>query len=121
MELDFHERFEPYSVTSRRRLNALKRLHDAGLKTWVSIEPYPTPNIVEQNLDDILNEISFIDKIIFGKWNYSPLVNGYETSKKFYTHASDTVIKFCEENDIQYHIKEGTPLNSHKTRHLFHD
>jgi DNA repair photolyase len=121
MDSKFHERFEPYSITPKRRLNALKRLHDAGLKTWVSIEPYPTPNIVKQNLDNILQEISFVDKIIFGKWNYSPLVNGYETSKKFYTQASDTVIQFCKMNNIQYHIKEGTPRNSHKTQDLFHD
>jgi hypothetical protein len=39
-------------------------LHDAGCKTWVSIEPYPTPNFIEQDLNDILCAISFCDKII---------------------------------------------------------
>ena len=33
--------------------------HENGFKTWVSIEPYPTPNIINQNLQDILESISF--------------------------------------------------------------
>jgi DNA repair photolyase len=53
------------------RIKALKILHEKGCKTWVSIEPYPTPNIIEQNLSAILNAIGFVDKIIFGRLNYN--------------------------------------------------
>jgi DNA repair photolyase len=33
------------AATLKDRLEALRRIHEAGSKTWVSIEPYPTPNI----------------------------------------------------------------------------
>lgn len=115
----FHNRYEPFSPSSEDRLKSLKILHEAGLKTWVSFEPYPTPNIVEQELKDLLDRVSFVDKIIFGKWNYNPEVNGFETSKKFYTSCSDTVIDFCKQNDIALHIKELTPRSSTKTQDLF--
>jgi len=45
---NFRRRFEPFSAPFDDRINALKYLHDAGLQTWVNIEPYPTPNLFEQ-------------------------------------------------------------------------
>jgi len=70
LDKNFKERFEPCSAPYMGRIKALKRLHDAGLKTWVSMEPYPNPNMVRQNLLNVLKEISFVDNIIFGKLNY---------------------------------------------------
>jgi DNA repair photolyase len=115
----FKSQFEPYSAPPRDRLNALEKLHDYGLKTWISLEPYPTPNIVQQNLADILAEISFVDKIVFGKWNYSALVNGHNKSDEFYRENSDEVIRFCTDNNIQLHIKKGTPRSSERTNGIF--
>ncbi|MHA2024688.1 MAG: radical SAM protein [Candidatus Thorarchaeota archaeon] len=115
----FHERYEPFSPSGEDRLKGLMNLHDVGLKTWVSLEPYPTPNIVKQELTDLLEKVRFVDKLIFGKWNYNPEVNGFETSKKFYTKCSDTVIDFCKQNDIALHIKKLTPKNTTKTQDLF--
>ncbi|MFW9890321.1 MAG: hypothetical protein ACFFER_19245, partial [Candidatus Thorarchaeota archaeon] len=77
MKKKFHDEFEPFSISPIKRLNALKRLHLQGLKTWVSIEPYPTPNIVTQDFGKLLDRVQFVDKLIFGKWNYNPKVNGY--------------------------------------------
>ncbi len=37
----------------------------------VSIEPHPTPNIMDQDLGAILESVDFVDKIIFGKLNYN--------------------------------------------------
>jgi DNA repair photolyase len=117
----FHERFEPFSPSAEKRLASLKDLSDAGFKTWVSLEPYPTPNIVKQDLGEILNKVEFADKLIFGKWNYNPEVNGYESHKKFYTDCSDKVIQFCHENDITFHIKAHTPRSTKRTNDLFRD
>ena len=72
------------------------------------MEPYPTPNLISQNLHDILNEISFVDKIIFGRTNYSKEVNAYVDNKTFYNEKANEVIEFCKNNDINYHIKEKT-------------
>ena len=70
----FRKRMEPGSAPWKKRLAALRALHDAGCKTWVSIEPFPTPNIVRQDLQVLLEEVSFVDRIIFGRMNYSTKV-----------------------------------------------
>jgi len=106
----FRKSFEPNTAPYKARIEALRFLHDEGLKTWISMEPYPTPNIVEQNLDLILEKVGFVNKIIFGKLNYN--VNASESvygdSKDFYQDCADTVINFCKNRGIEYHIKFGT-------------
>ena len=90
------------------RLAALRALHDAGCRTWVSIEPYPTPNMIEQDLNEILEAVAFTDRIIFGRTNYSKMANAYEGHKHFYNVCATEVITFCQEHGIDYHIKEKT-------------
>ena len=86
----------------------MKALHDAGYKTWVSMEPYPAPNQIEQNLATILEAIAFVDKIIFGRTNYSKKVSSYVGHKNFYNDCAAQVIDFCNEHNITCHIKNGT-------------
>ena len=81
---EFRKKMEPGSAPYLDRINSLKRLHDKGCKTWVSIEPYPTPNIIEQDFEKILNSISFVDKIIFGRLHYNKLVSQYKDYKAYY-------------------------------------
>ena len=104
----FRAEIEPGATSYKNRISALKTLHDKGCKTWVSIEPYPTPNLIEQDLISILNEIGFVDKIIFGRTNYSKKISEYTAHRKFYNEQAQIVIDFCQERDIQYHIKDGT-------------
>ncbi len=104
----FRKRIEPGSAPWKKRLAALKALHDAGCKTWVSIEPFPTPNIVKQDLTTLLEAVSFVDRIIFGRMNYSKEVTAYEGHKEFFNKKAVEVIKFCDDHGISYHIKDGT-------------
>ena len=94
---DFRKQFEPNAAPIDERIGALRRLHEAGLKTWVSIEPYPTPNIIKQDIREILNKVSFVDRIVFGKWNYS------RQTSTFIHHR-----EFCNKKSIDVHIKEGS-------------
>lgn len=105
---DFQKKYEPFSAPIKERIRALKRLHDAGLKTWISIEPYPTPTIFKQNIYEILETVSFADRIVFGKWNYNSIATSYENYKSFYNYLSNEVIKFCQKRKIDIHIKKGT-------------
>ena len=109
---EFRKEMEPGSAPYRERIDALKYLHDKGCKTWVSIEPYPTPNFIEQDLNEILNELSFVDKIIFGRLNYNAKVSQYKNHKQFFNDMADIVIGFCQTNNKQYHIKDGTITNN---------
>jgi len=104
----YREQMEPGATSSANRLAALRALHDAGCRTWVSIEPYPTPNMIEQDLHEILDAVSFTDRIIFGRTNYSKVANAYEGHKHFYNECAAEVIAFCKEHGIDYHIKTKT-------------
>lgn len=108
LDESFRRAKEPGAAPLQRRLRALKALHDAGCKTWVSIEPYPTPNIIEQDLKKILEAVGFVDKIIFGRLNYNTEVTTYEGHKEFFNVCAAKTIDFCERNGIAYHIKDGT-------------
>ncbi len=100
--------YEPFSASYNDRIKSLKMLHKKGFKTWVSIEPYPTPNIVNQKLEDILNSVYFADKIIFGRLNYNSSVIKYKNYISYYNSLCEQVIDFCITNKKQYHIKKGT-------------
>lgn len=104
----YRQRYEPGSAPYIDRIRALRQLHDAGCKTWVSVEPYPTPNIVEQSLQDVLEAIAFTDRIIFGRTNYSKEIPAYKEHRDFYHKMALNVIDFCNQRNIEYYIKNGT-------------
>lgn len=108
MDESFREQMEPGAAPCKERLRALKKLHKAGCKTWVSIEPYPTPNMIDQDIKELLEAIGFVDKIIFGRMNYNKSVTAYKDHKEFYNRMAAEVIAFCRERGIQYHIKNKT-------------
>ena len=100
--------WEPNAASVSERLRLLKEAHAKGIYTWVSMEPYPTPNLIEQDLQQLLASISFVDKIIFGRTNYSKEVSAYGCHRAFYNEKAQEVIAFCKKHGISYHIKDGT-------------
>lgn len=108
LDESYREKMEPGTAPYKERLNALRALHDAGSKTWISMEPYPTPNLIKQDLQSLLQAIDFVDKIIFGRTNYSKEASSFEGHKQFYNERAAEIVDFCEEHGIQYHIKEKT-------------
>ncbi len=109
---DFRKEYEPFSSTYKQRIKSLYSLHKKSIKTWVSIEPYPTPNIVKQSFHDLLESISFADKIIFGRLNYNTLASAYPDSKDYYNNLSHKVIDFCMRHGKNFHIKQGTMIDT---------
>lgn len=108
MNEKYREKMEPGAAPYQERLSALRALHEAGCKTWISMEPYPTPNLIKQDLQQLLEAVNFADKIIFGRTNYSTDVSSYKGHKDFYNKMAAEVINFCEKRGIQYHIKDKT-------------
>jgi len=122
LDKGFKKRFEPYSASYKARIKSLKYLHDKGLKTWISMEPYPTPNLAEQDLSKILKEISFVDKIIFGKLNYNVKSSQFDADGNFYQECAEKLIEFCGNKGIDYHIKYGTQKrDNRKTEKIFRE
>ena len=79
-----------------------------GCKTWVGMEPYPTPNIIRQDLRAILDRVSFADRVIFGRANYNKEVSSYPNVKDWYNEQAMQVIDYCQERGVDYYIKRGT-------------
>jgi DNA repair photolyase len=101
---EFRIKWEPGASAYSERISALKNLHDSGLQTLAHIEPYPTPNILKQNLVDILMAIEFVDCIYFSGWNYNDKAKLFPAYKQFYKEQSDIVKLFCKENNILYNL-----------------
>lgn len=108
LDEEFRRKVEPGAAPYADRIAALKQLHDAGCKTWASVEPYPTPNLVQQDVIAALSEISFVDKIVFGRTNYNKLVSAYPHVKDWYNEQVERVTSFCDEHEIECYIKSGT-------------
>lgn len=104
----FTEQFEPGATCVKDRIDALRSLSESGCKTWVSIEPYPTPNIIDQDLNELLAELSFVNKIVFGQLHYNKSVSAYSDHVAFYNKCAQTVLDFCHKHNIDCHIKKGT-------------
>ena len=95
LDENFRREMEPGSAPYMDRIQALYNLHKLGCKTWVSMEPYPTPNFIQQNLNQLLAAIGFCDKIIFGRLNYNGKVSEYKDYKKFFNDSAFQVVNFC--------------------------
>ena len=105
---EYRKKMEPGSAPYQSRIDALKFLHDSGCKTWVSMEPYPTPNFIEQDILKILEAVKFTNKIIFGRTNYNKEISAFPAHKEFYNDCANKFIEFCKSHAIDYHIKAGT-------------
>ncbi|MDR3306870.1 MAG: hypothetical protein LBS61_04295 [Endomicrobium sp.] len=117
----FRHQLEPFASPMKKRIESLYKLHKQGAKTWVSIEPYPTPNIIKQNFDDILEALGFVDKIIFGRLNYNSQVSSYENHKEFFNEMAQKVILFAKKNKKEYYIKKGTITDPNIIKKLPYD
>jgi len=102
---DFRKRWEPGASPYRDRIGALRVLHDLGCKTLVHIEPYPTPNIIDQDMREILEEVKFADRIFFSGWNYKPQIKEFAGYREFYHEMSGMISDFCALNNIQCEVQ----------------
>lgn len=125
---NFKNQYEPFSAPYKERIESLRRLAQAGLNTWVSMEPYPTPELDKTagNLANVLESIGFVKKIIFGRLNYNRLASYnnnftsvWRNNEEFYKEMVQEVISFCKKHNIKYHIKAGTPLSRYDTKGIF--
>ena len=100
----FRQRWEPGAAQYPDRIAALRYLHDHGLRTYAHIEPYPTPNIIQQDFDALLKAVDFVDALYFGGWNYGPLAAKYPDHREFYAGLEQKVRTFCSANKIDCEI-----------------
>jgi len=100
----FRRQWEPGAAPCVARIAALRNLHEAGRQTLVHIEPYPTPNIIEQDLSALLEAVAFVEHVFFGRWNYNRRVSDYPGEGAFYREQAAIVRKFCETHGIECEV-----------------
>jgi DNA repair photolyase len=96
----FREKWEPGAAPYSERVSSLRALAEAGRSTYVHMEPYPTPNIIAQDLGAILAQVDFIDELYFGGWNYNKLATAFPGREDFYREQGETLRRFCEKRGI---------------------
>ncbi len=107
----FRSRWESGAASPSDRIASLEAIARAGRRTWVSIEPYPTPNIDPSAdcVEKLLEAVGFADVIVFGKWNYSRLATEFDREHGFYADIAARVRSWCMHRDKTLHVKKGTP------------
>ncbi len=97
----FRAKYEPYTAPYLDRIESLKRVHENGFTTLAHIEPYPTPNIIKQDIREILDKIGFVNMIVFGKVHYNNFSSSYRDIVGFYKYTTNIVVDFCNKNGIK--------------------
>lgn len=110
----YRQQWEPGAAGAVSRISSLSHLASKGARTWISAEPYPTPNIDDtaSQIGALLDKVSFVDKVVFGKWNYNSLATRYDRERGFYADIAPQVVDWCARSGKGLHIKSGTPLAS---------
>jgi len=105
---DFWKQYEPNTLYPLNRLLTLKTCkREFDDYVWVSMEPYPPSAIYKQRIQDLLEELNFVDLIVFGKWNYSKLAST-EQARLEYAENVQVLEDFCKSNNIRVHVKSDT-------------
>jgi DNA repair photolyase len=90
-------KWEPGAALPQERVDSLKKAHDMGIKTWVSLEPVLNP---ETALEIIRQTHSFVDKFKVGLLNYHPLAKTIDWIK-----FRNDVTNLFQELNCNYYIK----------------
>lgn len=116
---DFRKDWEPGTPPVSDRIAGLRRIAERAAWTWVSVEPYPTPNIdpTASRITPLLGELDFADKFIFGGLNYTPAVSQYlkRVDPDFYLTVAREIELWCRTRGKGLHIKKKTPLHREET------
>jgi len=90
--------WEPYAPGNTKRIEAMKKAHEIGVKTFASIEPWipdvTYPQLIIEKLRD------FVDRFIIGSMQYC------DVPRTFYADHLPPLIAWLEKNKIDYYLKK---------------
>jgi len=73
MDETLRRRFEPFASPTERRLEALRRLNEAGLRTWAFVGPI-LPGVTEPRLEDLLRGVreAGTTRVLYDRLRFRP-------------------------------------------------
>lgn len=97
--------WEPCAATPSDRIEALRNLHDAGVKTWVSFEPVIVPS---QSLNLLQQVSTIVDHVKIGK------LNNYKGIDKSIDWASFIfeAVRICRDAGLPFYIKKDLQIHN---------
>ena len=95
----FSRKWEPNAALPRDRIATLSRFHEAGIFTWVSLEPTLD---VEASLDIVAETRPFVDLYKIGRANYLKEITR-TTDWRDYTFR---MIALCQDLGVRHYIKK---------------
>jgi len=90
--------WEPYAPGNKKRIEALKKAHEKGIRTFVSIEPW-IPNVTHPR-SIIENLREHVDRWIIGSMRY------HSVSRRFYAERLPELIAWLDNSKINYYLKK---------------
>lgn len=107
LDAAFSHKWETGAAAPEARISTLKAFHDAGIFTWVSLEPTLD---TESSLAIIEHTHEFVDLYKIGRANYLPMT--YTTDWESYTHrilelVNRLGVKHYIKKDLQGYLPEG--------------
>jgi len=101
-----HNELEPNAPTNKERIEAMKKLHDTGFKTWASIEPIID---IQSSANMILQTMNFCN-------HYKV---GLESGKKYYDTELRWMIHECGKiKDATFYFKDSFLKQAEMTRDI---
>lgn len=94
----FSRKWEPGAALPADRLAALKAFHDAGIFTWVSLEPTLD---CDSSLQIVRETHEFVDLYKIGRVNYLPMTK--TTDWEDYTHR---MVDLCQKLGVAHYVKK---------------
>ena len=91
-------KYEPSAALPSERIEVLKKAHELGIFTWVSLEPVIDP---KQTIGIVEKTKGFVDMFKVGKWNYDTMASKIDWHK--FVHE---IIKIFNANQLKYYIKK---------------
>jgi len=91
--------WEPAAASVESRLEAIRQAHEAGIRTWVSVEPVIDP---KQALSLIENNSGIVDAWKIGKLNHHPAAAQVDWQK-----FTDSLVELLPGLPSQYMIKDS--------------
>ena len=94
--------WEPHAALPMERITILRKAHDMGIPTWVSLEPVIDPI---QSLEIIRTTHDYVDVFKVGKWNHDK-----EASKINWPKFAKDAVNLLNELGAQYYIKKDLAI-----------
>lgn len=106
----YRERTEPGAAPYEARIAALREVHEAGLRTWVAIEPFPIPPQMgtlqeKRHATDILNRVAFADRAVLGTFRHMGDAGSW---RQWHVDESRAAEAFCRERGVGFHLTDAT-------------